>query len=236
MCGQSRGDVAEAGGHVALSGLLSRTWKFIGLIKQKVQSSFIVSFLFLFFLGSFFSFEELPKQFQEELITFMSRSQALSLRCAEPGGKSRRVQTQSLTATSGPVLCEAPAPQGLLPPSHHIWEVGCSISTRDWVTSARTVSCSTRDFACGHRRQGWRRGPFRGGGVEAQERAGGRGWKQTAQFICHLASSPAPRNFQGEEPDANNVQGHRGASQIGACTNYLREPLYSSLSAPFGQA
>ncbi|KAM7234425.1 hypothetical protein CapIbe_014584 [Capra ibex] len=40
----------------------------------------------------------------------MSRSQALSLRCAEPGGKSRQVQIQSLTMTSGPVLCEAPAP------------------------------------------------------------------------------------------------------------------------------
>ena len=48
MCGQSSGDVAEAGGHVALSDLLSRTRKFIRLIKQKVQSSFIVSFLFLF--------------------------------------------------------------------------------------------------------------------------------------------------------------------------------------------
>ena len=48
MWGQSRGDVAEAGGHVAPSSLLSRTQKFIRLIKQKVQSSFIVSFLFFF--------------------------------------------------------------------------------------------------------------------------------------------------------------------------------------------
>ncbi|XDA85415.1 hypothetical protein R6Z07F_015192 [Ovis aries] len=56
--------------------------------------------------------------------------------------------------------------QGLLPPSHHIWEVGCSISTGDWETSARTVPCSTRDFACGHRRQDrkCRAAPFRGGG------------------------------------------------------------------------
>ncbi|XP_045018996.1 uncharacterized protein LOC123329917 isoform X2 [Bubalus bubalis] len=94
----------------------------------------------------------------------MSRSQALSLKCAEPEGKSRHVQIQSFAATSVPVLCEAPAPQGLLPPSHHIQEVGCSISTRDWETSARTVPCSTRDFACGHRRQDRRRGaaPFRG--------------------------------------------------------------------------
>ena len=120
-----------------------------------------------------------------------------------------------------------PPPQGLLPPSHHIREVGCSISTRDWETSARTVPCSTRDFACGHRRQDRRAGaaPFRGGG-----------WKQTVQFICHLASSPAPGNFQGEEPDTDNVRGHRRASQIGACINYFREPLYSSPSALLGQA
>ena len=142
----------------------------------------------------------------------MSRSQALSLRCAEPEGKSSRVQIQALAVTSGPALCEAPAPQGLLPPSHHIREVGCSISTRDWETSARTVPCSIRDFTCGHRRQDRRRGaaPFRGGGWKHRRRQGGGGWRQTAQFICRLACSPAPRNFQEEEPDADNVRGHRG--------------------------
>lgn len=121
----------------------------------------------------------------------------------------------------------------------------CSISTRDRAMSARTVPCSTRgfpkatrDFTCGHRRQDRRRGaaPFRGGGWKHRRRQGGGGWRQSAQFICRLTCSPAPRNFQEEEPDADNVRGHRGASHIGACTNYLWEPLYSSPSAPFGQA
>ena len=79
-----------------------------------------------------------------------------------------------------------PPPQGLLPPSHHIREVGCSISTRDWETSARTVPCSTRDFACGHRRQDGRHGRCPAEErVEAQERAAGEARHMVAaQIIC----------------------------------------------------
>ena len=137
----------------------------------------------------------------------MSRSQALSLRCAEPGGKSQRVQIQSLTTTSGRVLCEAPTPQGLLPPSHHIWEVGCSISTRDWVTPARTMSCSTRDFARGHRRQDWRRGPFRGGGWEHRRRRGPGGGSRRRSSSATWPALQPPETSRGKNQTQTMFEG-----------------------------
>ena len=72
--------------------------------------------------------------------------------------------------------------------------------------------------------------------VEAQETAGGRGLEADCAVHLPLGLLSSPQKLPGGRTRRRQCSRASWASHIGACTNYLWEPLYSSPSAPFGQA
>lgn len=155
----------------------------------------------------------------------MSRSQALSLRCAEPGGRvgmfrfSPSPRPQDLSSVRLPA---PPRPPASLPTTSGRWAAPSLQGTGRLLPGCALLYQGLRLWT-------QETGPRK---CRAAQRVG---WKQTVQFICHLAQLSSPQKLQGEEPDTDNVRGHRRASQIGACINYLWEPFTPALLPFWGR-